>query len=229
MNPLVSIVVVTYNRALFLKEALDSIQRQTFKDYEIILVDDGSTDNTKEIVEQYERIRYIYQEHGGISKARNKAVKAAKGTWIATLDSDDLWKEEKLQKQVDYVRAHPGCSIVYTSYSNFTDIPEDELDERQRDLLRTNNKCYLPSALIEAKLFDKIGLYDEALLWSEDTDWIIRLKISGLVEEHHLDEILYFRRVHTFNISYSRKKLYRMDLCKKISAVIYKKAKRSKK
>ena len=71
MEPLISVVIVTYNRAHFLKDALDSIKRQTFKDYEIILVDDGSTDNTKEIVEMYEGIHYIYQEHAGISRARN--------------------------------------------------------------------------------------------------------------------------------------------------------------
>ena len=92
MDPLVSVIVVSYNRAHFLKDALDSIKRQTFTDYEIVLVDDGSTDNTKEIVEKYEEIRYIYQEHSGISKARNEGVKAARGKWIAFLDSDDLWK-----------------------------------------------------------------------------------------------------------------------------------------
>lgn len=81
MNPLVSIVVVTYNRAHFLKDALDSILRQSFKDYEIILVDDGSTDSTKIIVEQYEGIHYIYQEHAGVSKARNTAVKAARASF----------------------------------------------------------------------------------------------------------------------------------------------------
>jgi glycosyltransferase involved in cell wall biosynthesis len=79
MDPLISVIVVTYNRAHFLKDALDSIQRQTFRDYEIILVDDGSTDNTKEIAEKYESVHYIFQEHGGISKARNTAVTAAKG------------------------------------------------------------------------------------------------------------------------------------------------------
>lgn len=228
MNPLVSIVVVTYNRAHFLKEALDSILRQTFKDYEIIVVDDGSTDNTKEIVEQYEGICYIYQEHGGISKARNTAVKAAKGKWIATLDSDDLWKEEKLQKQVDYLQVHPDCRIVFTADDKFTDIPEDKLDERQRDLLQLTQKWYLPSALIDAKLFDEIGLYDETLTWSEDTDWMFRLKFARVDMEHRIDEVLYLRRVHTTNISNSRKKLYRSDVWK-MSANIYRKANRTRK
>ncbi len=228
MEPLVSVIVVTYNRAHFLKDALDSIQRQTFRDYEIILVDDGSTDNTKEIVKQYEGIRYIYQEHGGISKARNTAIRAARGKWIATLDSDDLWKEEKLQKQVDYLRANPECRIVYTKFSNFTDIPEYELNERQKGLLQTVEKWYLPSALIDARLFDEIGLYDETKEWGEDTDWIFRLKFARIDMEHCVDDILYLRRVHSSNISNSREKIYNLDIWK-IAINTYRNAKRFRK
>jgi glycosyltransferase involved in cell wall biosynthesis len=212
MDPLISVIVVTYNRAHFLKDALDSIQRQTFRDYEIILVDDGSTDNTKEIVKKYEGIRYIYQAHGGISKARNTAIKAAKGKWIATLDSDDLWKEGKLQKQVDYLRAHPECRIVYTIYKNFTDIPEDELNEQQKDLLQTVINWDLPTALIDARLFDEIGLFDENLEYSEDMDWNLRLKFYKVDKSHCIEEVLYLRRVHGSNITHSQKKFCSTDM-----------------
>ncbi len=228
MAPLISVIVVTYNRSHYIKDALDSIQRQTFEDYEIIVVDDGSADCTKEIVAQYEKVRYIYQAHGGISRARNTAVKAAKGKWVATLDSDDLWIAEKLQKQVDYLQAHPDCRIVFTADDNFTDIPEDKLDEWQRDLLQTVEKWYLPSALIDISLFDEIGLYDETLTWGEDTDWMFRLKFARVDMDHRIDEVLYLRRVHTANISNSRKKLYRPDICK-MSADIYRKARRVRK
>ena len=214
MDPLISVVVVTYNRAQFLKDALDSIKRQTFKDYEIILVDDGSTDNTKEIVEMYEGIRYIYQEHAGISKARNTAVKAARGKWIATLDSDDLWKEEKLQKQVDYLRVHPDCRIVYTVFRNFSVIPEKELNEQQRELFHAVVNWYLPSALIDVGLFNEIGLFDETLEYGEDTDWVFRLKFLKVNTEHCVNEVLYFRRVHDSNISNVRKKLQSEDMQK---------------
>ena len=228
MNPMVSVIMVTYNRANFIKAALDSIKRQTFRDYEIIVVDDGSRDNTNEIVKKYEGIRYIYQDHSGISKARNTAVKAARGKWIATLDSDDLWKEEKLQKQVDYVRVHPGCRIVYTAFSNFTDIPEDELDERQKDLLQKIHKWYLPSALIDATLFDEIGLYDEAKSGVEDIDWGFRLKFSGVNIEHCVDETLYLRRVHDSNISNSHNYLYSTDV-RNLAIDAYRKVKRFRK
>ena len=229
MEPLISVIVVTYNRAHFLKDALDSIIRQTFQDYEIIVVDDGSTDNTKEVAGKYGGIRYIYQEHGGISKARNTAIKAAKGKWIATLDSDDLWKEEKLQKQIDYLRAHPDCRIVYTAYSTFSDIPESKLGERQKDLLQTDINWCLPTALIDARLFTEIGLFDEGLVHSEDTDWNFRLKLCNIVDMgHSIDEVLYLRRVHSSNISYTHKKICFTDL-QKMTIDAYRKVRRLRK
>ena len=228
MDPLISIIMPTYNRAKYIEKALDSIKRQTFKDYEIIVVDDGSTDNTKEIVEQYEEIRYIYQDHGGISKARNTAIRAAKGKWIATLDSDDLWKKDKLQKQVDYLEAHPDCRIVYTAFQNFTDIPEEKLNERQINLLQTADKCYLPSALIDARLFDEVGLYDETKEWGEDTDWIFRLIIFKVDMKHYIDEVLYLRRIHSLNISITTKGVSNLDIWK-MSAAAYRNTKRVKK
>lgn len=228
MDPLISVIVVTYNRAHFLRDALDSIKKQTFKDYEIILMDDGSTDNTKEIAEKYEGVRYIYQEHSGISRARNTAVKAAKGKWIAFLDSDDLWKEDKLQKQVDYLRSRMECRILFTKYSNFTDIPEDKLDGRQKDLLQTVIEWCLPTALIDSSLFDEIGLFDEAMEYSEDTDWVFRLRFSNIDVEHCVNEILYLRRVHSSNISTSRKEFCEEDLIK-LSLASYRKLRRLRK
>ena len=228
MEPLISVIVVTYNRAHYLKDALDSIFRQTFKDYEVILVDDGSTDNTKEIVEQFKGIRYIYQEHGGISKARNTAIKAAKGKWIATLDSDDLWKEVKLQKQVDYLETHPDCRIVYAAFQNFTDIPEEKLNERQVKLFQTADKCDLASALIDARLFDEIGLYDETFEWGEDIDWIFRLRFYRVDMTHYIDEVLYLRRIHSSNISITTKEVNNLDIWK-MTADAYRKKKRAEK
>lgn len=228
MDPLVSVIVVTYNHARFLKDALESIKRQTFKDYEIILVDDGSTDNTGEIVKGYQGIRYIYQEHRGISRARNTAVKAAKGKWVAMLDSDDLWEKDKLQKQVEYLHAHPDCRIVFTAFRNFTDILEDKLNGRQKDLLQTVITWCLPTALTDKRLFDEIGLFDESMEYSEDTDWIFRLKFYKVNVEHCVDEVLYLRRVHSSNISNTRKELYKKDI-QKLAVDAYRKMKRLRK
>ena len=228
MEPLISVIVVTYNRAHFLKDALDSIVGQTFKDYEIILVDDGSTDNTKEIVGQYKGIHYIYQEHAGVSKARNTAIKAARGKWIATLDSDDMWKEEKLQKQVAYLEAHPDCRIVFTNYRNFSDIPEEELNKWQKNLLQTIDKWCLPSSLIDVTLFNEIGLFDATLEYGEDTDWIFRLVFSKTDVEHRLNEVLYLRRVHSSNSSNYIKDIRNIDFWRMVIDS-YKKAKKIRK
>lgn len=213
MNPLISIIVPTYNRAGYIEEALDSVKKQTFTDYEIIVVDDGSTDNTKEILENYSGIRYLLLEHGGIATARNAAVKAARGKWIAFLDSDDLWKEDKLQKQVDYLHTHPDCRIVYTEFSNFTEIPEDELDERQKELLQADDiSWYLPSTLVDAGLFDEVGMFDKKWEPNDDTEWNFRLKFYKINMNHCIKEVLYLRRVHVSNISNARRELYSTDI-----------------
>ncbi len=227
MVPLISVIVVTYNRARFLKEALESIKRQTFKDYEIILVDDGSTDNTREIAKEYPGIRYIYQEHSGISRARNTAVKAAIGKWIATLDSDDLWETDKLQKQVDYLLTHPDCRIVFTAFRNFTDIPEDKLERWQQNLLKNSINYYLPSALIDTGLFEEIGLYDESLEYGEDTDWTLRLKMYKVSIEHCVNETLYLRRIHASNVSKATKEFQYADM-QKMAIDAYRKVRRLK-
>ena len=213
MNPLISIIMATYNRADYIEEALDSIKKQTFKDYEVIVVDDGSTDNTREILGNYEGIRCIYLNHVGIAGARNTAVKAARGKWIAFCDSDDYWAEDKLQKQMDYLRAHPDCRIVYTKYKNFTDIPEDQLDEKQKDLLGTVVNWYLPSAVADAKLFDEIGFFDKAKEPNDDTDWNFRLKFYNVDMSHCIKEELYLRRVHRSNITND------ISLCKIIISI----------
>ncbi len=110
--PKVSVIIPTYNRAHFLCEALDSALSQTFKDFEIIIVDDGSTDNTKQVLEKYgSRIYYIYQENKGRAEARNTGIRRAKGEHIAFLDDDDIWLPNKLEKQVFFLDARPDIGI----------------------------------------------------------------------------------------------------------------------
>ena len=213
MNPLISIIIPTYNRASYIEEALDSIKKQTFTDYEIIVVDDGSTDNTKEILDKYKGIRCIYLEHVGIAGARNTAVKAAKGKWIAFLDSDDLWKEDKLLKQVDYLHLHPDCRIVYTKFCNFNEISENELGERKKRLLQTDDvSWYLPSALVDARLFDEVGMFDKKWESNDDTEWNFRLKFYKVNMNHCINEVLYLHRLHGSNISNVRGELYSTDI-----------------
>ena len=105
--PKVSVIIPTYNRSKYVTKAIDSVLAQTYRDFEIIVVDDGSTDNTKEVLKPYtDRIKYLYQENTGVSAARNAGIRAAGGQWIAFLDSDDEWLPEKLSIQMDYLSRH---------------------------------------------------------------------------------------------------------------------------
>src|ERR1043165_8653356 len=104
-DPRISVVIPTYNSAPFLPETLDSVFAQTYPAHEVIVVDDGSTDNTEEVLRAYAgRITYVKQANAGVSSARNAAIERATGNWFALLDSDDIWKPQKLERQVNFLR-----------------------------------------------------------------------------------------------------------------------------
>ena len=104
---LISVIIPTFNRVEFISEAIDSVLSQTYSNFEIIVVDDGSTDNTKQLLTKYgSRITYDFQENKGVSSARNKGLDIAKGEWIAFLDSDDIWLPEKLSLQMQDLEQH---------------------------------------------------------------------------------------------------------------------------
>lgn len=125
----VSVIIPTYNRARLVSETIDSVLAQTFDDFEIIVVDDGSTDDTEQVLKSYgDKIRYIRQVNGGVNNARNHAVSIAKGEYIATLDNDDLWKPYKLQLEVAILDKYPQLAYLFTNFSiykNSNDIREN--------------------------------------------------------------------------------------------------------
>ena len=101
--PKVSVIIPTYNRAHYICETIDSILAQTYRDYEIIVVDDGSADNTRKVLQKYDgKVRYFYQKNRGPSAARNFGISQSQGEYIAFLDDDDLWTENKLELQIDF-------------------------------------------------------------------------------------------------------------------------------
>ncbi len=118
-TPRVSILIPTYNRAALLREALDSVFSQSFSDFEVIVVDDGSTDDTREVVAEYAGVEYVYTDHGGPARARNAGMQRARGEFLCYLDSDDLYYPHKLALQVEWLDANPDCGMVYTEFSAF--------------------------------------------------------------------------------------------------------------
>jgi glycosyltransferase involved in cell wall biosynthesis len=125
-DPLVSIVIPTFNRASFLPRAIASVEAQTFSDWEIVLVDDGSTDDTVLLMSKYaarpgSRIQYIRQSHAGVGAARNRGIEAARGRFIAFLDSDDEYLPQKLERQLTLFQLRPDLGLVYSDYA-FVDV-----------------------------------------------------------------------------------------------------------
>lgn len=201
MVPKVSVLIPTYNCGRYLAEAIDSVLAQTFSDYEIIVVDDGSTDNTAQVVAQYPEVKYIQREHCGVSATRNAAIAAATGEIVVFLDADDFWTSDKLEKQVDYLEENPDCMLVFTKAENFYQDKQVEQGSRQEQLFNASLERCIITCAIRRSVFEKHGVFRTDYPHGEDTQFMFRLSISGLSLDHCLPEVLYKRRVHDNNIS----------------------------
>ena len=215
-RPLVSIIIPSYNTAPYVREAVDSALAQTYKNCEVIVVDDGSTDATKEILAPYiakQKIVYIYQKNKGLAGARNTGIRAAKGDYIALLDSDDLFLPEKISRQVEALEARPDCGACYSDLMHFTDPPAGETARvlyHHRYRYPSGNifepllhKQFLnPLATVFRKeIFAKYGFFDENLRRSEDWEFWLRIAHAG-VKFYYLDEALAeYRMRGTGNLS----------------------------
>lgn len=215
---LVSVIIPTYNADKFIEEAIQSVLAQTYRMYEIIVVDDGSTDNTKEVLRKYQdKIRCIFQANCGPSAARNAGIKIAQGEYICFLDADDLWTSDKLEVQVSYLNRYPDIAFVF---SDHIDIKGDEpcsstfLASKKvlEDLstpdgvipngfvrLLQENFISTPTVIVKKICFDKAGLFDEELWSVEDRDLWIRMAANFRLA--CLPKVVCKRRVHQANIS----------------------------
>ncbi len=204
----ISVVIPTYNRVDFLREAIESVLAQTFKDIELIVVDDGSSDGTQELVASYKgMIRYIRQQNSGPSAARNNGIKNAIGRYIAFLDSDDIWLPEMLSKQVSMFTENPTAGLVATGYRLINTVHElaepvimnkDELADARNGNLYMNFFA-TSSVMVNKVCFDKVGMFNETLNFAEDWDmWIRILQRYSFV---YLPEVLMHYRVHAAKIS----------------------------
>jgi glycosyltransferase involved in cell wall biosynthesis len=211
-KPAVSVVLATYNRATFLPETIESILRQSFHDYELLVVDDGSTDDTRTKLKPYEtRLRYLYQENRGPSAARNLGVRHAKADWISIQDSDDLCTPTHLQTLWDYVKDHTDCGMVFANgdylgsreHNRDTIVPGDKsrrLARRGVELSDFFEKSILrlQAALISRPAYDSLGGHDESLRICMDLDLGFRLLMNFPVA--YLDEVVFSYRKHQGNI-----------------------------
>lgn len=186
LNPKVSIVIPTYNQADFLPKAIQSALNQTYRDWEMIIVDDGSTDNTEEIVKGYKesRIRYIVKKYNfGVSAARNTGIKNSGGKYIAFLDSDDEWFPEKISCQMKiFQKEDSKCGVVctggYIIKDNKKTISIKSISLSSNSFYRKillENTVGTSTVLVKKECFEKVGLFDESLKNCEDWDMWIRI------------------------------------------------------
>ena len=182
-HPTISVIIPTYNRAGMLKEAIDSVLAQDYSDFELIVVDDGSTDETPQILNGYGgKIKRICQPNKGVSAARNRGIAAASGEFMAFLDSDDLWLPDKLTIQSEFLRSTPDALICQTEEIWIRNGVRVNPRERHRKVSgmifeRSLALCLVsPSAvMLRRGLFDEFGLFDESLLACEDYDMWLRV------------------------------------------------------
>jgi glycosyltransferase involved in cell wall biosynthesis len=199
-NPLVSVILPTYNRGWILAEAIDSVLAQDFKDYELIVVDDGSTDNTREILDAYRQDIIVFrQANKGVSAARNRGIAEAGGQLVAFLDSDDLWLPRKLSRQVDFFKSNPDAVINQTEeiwIRNGVRVNPKDRHRKPSGMIfeRSLELCLVsPSAvMIQNALFDAVGVFDENLPACEDYD--LWLRISCRYPVHLIDTPLIIKR-----------------------------------
>lgn len=191
---LVSIIIPIYNRLEYINEAIDSVLAQTYQNYEIVVVDDGSTSNVKRVLEPYmNKIKYIWQENKGLAVARNTGIKNSEGKYFAFLDDDDLFEPQKLEVQVPILENNPQVGFVYSDYYIFEtsnkketrlslaagrDRPSSEFTK----LFFVNPNVAINSVLIRRKCFEDVGLFDESLYQHEDGDMLLRIALQWQVK-----------------------------------------------
>lgn len=220
MTPRVSVLIPCYNAGAYLAQAVESVLDQTYQDFEIIVVDDGSTDDTASVAGAFSRVRYVYHAHSGIPVTRNLAVSHARGEFITFLDADDLWDKTKLEKQVAYMDSHPDCQLVYAIARNFFGGESETMTPRQKQLLEANMDNYMASCCIRRSVFETYGGFSENYPCGEDTHWVFRLRAAGVSMSHCIQEPLYLRRIHDSNISLSHSKVEQASMMKLMADAI---------
>lgn len=191
---LISVIVPVYNGEAFIAQAIESILAQEYEPLEIIVVDDGSTDQTAAVVQQFgARVQYHAQANSGSSAARNCGVGLAQGAWLAFLDADDLWTPGKLQKQTTIMQKDPTVELVWGHVQEFTGNPPAKPDPA------TVVPGHHPGTmLIKRSAFSKVGAFDTAFQTTEVVEWMSRALQVNL-NQVMLPDVLMYRRLHQTN------------------------------
>ncbi len=211
-NPLISIIIPAYNAEKYITQALESALEQTYTNIEIIIVDDGSTDTTAEIIkEKYQndaRVKLISQKNAGVAVVRNNGIRVAQGEYIAFLDADDYYLPTKIEREIEFLQNHPEFDITYCNMKHFYDDNTGVLYQHQGG--RPSGNVFenlldgffgqLNTVLIPKKIFEDIGMFDERFRDSEEWDLFLRFAKAGCTFGF-LDEDLVRIRINRSSLS----------------------------
>ncbi len=210
-NPKISVIMPAYNSEQFIAEAIDSILKQTFQDFEFIIINDGSTDNTVNIIKSFNDDRIVFinnSENNGIAIALNQGLKIAKGQYIARMDSDDIALPNRFEKQVSYMDKHPDVGVLGTQFEFFGEENRITANTEELNVLELFGSCNIghPTVMIRKELFDKFNLrYNDEYKYCEDYElWSRMLKVTKIV---NLPDVLLRYRWHKNNVSFKEKKI----------------------
>ena len=206
---LVSVVIPNYNYAHYLREAIDSVLAQTYSDIEIVVVDDGSSDASGEVLGSYgERIQTVFQKNQGVSAARNNGAGISRGEFIAFLDADDSWLPAKLEKQSEIFAADPELGMVHVGFVEIDDAGRELLERTNglegrvaEELLRFERSVILGGGsgiMVRREAFDAVGGFD--LRMSTSADWDLFYRISRSYRVGFIPQVLLKYRVHGLNM-----------------------------
>lgn len=213
MIPLkVSVIIPVYNGEAYIAQAIDSVLSQSYKNYEVIIINDGSTDNSYQKIKPFlniSNVKYIEQKNRGVTTARNVGIRNSEGELIGFLDHDDMWLPEKLELQVDYLLSHSDIGLVHTNrkriYEEGTEIlpeppPTKAVGWCFRELFFRNQISGM-TVLLRRKCLNKAGLFDERLFSGEDYE--LWLRISKYYPFGYIDQVSYLYRQHGLNMSHN--------------------------
>ena len=200
-KPLLSVIIPVYNGEKYLAEAIESILAQTYRTVEIIVVDDGSTDRSAMVAKRFlDNVQYLYQSNSGCGAARNSGIKKSDGTFLAFLDADDLWVEDKLSLQMEVLESDPCLDMLFGNVEHFY---SPDLDQSMREkLLCPSGKMpgyHAGTMLIRRESFLRVGMFNPDLQCGEFLDWYSRAKEMGY-RERLLQDVLMKRRIHSSNL-----------------------------
>ena len=201
-KPLVSVIIPVYNGGRHLRAALDSVFAQTYREFEVIVVDDGSGDDSGAIAQSFPEVRYIHQTNQGVAAARNHGLEAARGEFFAFLDQDDLWTPDKLKVQIEYLLSHPEVGYTLTQQKYFLDPGVTTLPPWFRKELfdSVHTGWVLGTLVVRRATFEQVGNFATGYSAANDSDWFFRAKAAE-IPMAVMSDLLLLKRIHEANDS----------------------------